>query len=93
MAEAPIRIGMRPSHPGEFLRAEFLDELDLSTTQAAERLGVPVEELEALVSEHVGLTAEMAGKIEDAFGVSADLMLRLQRWHAWTVQPGAQPPT
>ena len=36
MEEAPIKIGMRPPHPGSFVRDEILEELGLSIARAAE---------------------------------------------------------
>ena len=38
--ERPSKIGMKPPHPGDFIRTEILDELDLSIAKAAEILGV-----------------------------------------------------
>ena len=40
MSKAPIKIGMTPPHPGEFIRDEILDELGLSVSEAADVLGV-----------------------------------------------------
>ena len=40
MKKNPIKIGMKPSHPGAFIRTEIIDELDLSVTRAADVLGV-----------------------------------------------------
>ena len=34
MSKAPIKIGMTPPHPGEFIRDEILDELSLSVSEA-----------------------------------------------------------
>ena len=40
MSDAPVKIGMSPAHPGEFIREEILGELGLSVSRAAEVLGV-----------------------------------------------------
>ena len=80
MQEEVARIGMRPSHPGEFIREEILTELDLSVARAAEILGVRRATLSDLVNGRSALSAEMALRIEKAFGVSMDMLLRMQAW-------------
>ncbi len=81
MDELHVTIGMRPSSPGEFIREEILGELDLSVTRAAQILGVRRATLSALVNGNAALSPEMALRIEKAFGVSMDTMLRMQAWH------------
>lgn len=81
MSDAPARIGMKPPHPGRFIREEILDELDLSIARAAEILGVRRATLSDLVNCKATLSPEMALRIEKAFGVSMDMLLRLQAWH------------
>lgn len=81
MEDAPVRIGMRPSSPGEFIREEILEELDLSVARAAELLGVRRATLSDLVNRKAALSPEMALRIEKAFGVSMDTLLRMQAWH------------
>lgn len=76
-----IEIGMKPPHPGRFIREEILEELDLSVTRAAELLDVRRATLSDLVNEKAGLSPEMALRVEKAFGVSMDTLLRLQAWH------------
>jgi antitoxin HigA-1 len=78
---APIKIGMRPSHPGAFLRDEIIRELGLSVSRAAGILGVRRATLSGLVNEKASLSPEMSLRIEKAFGVSMELMLRMQALH------------
>jgi addiction module HigA family antidote len=80
MSETIARIGMKPSHPGEFIREEILNELDLSVGHAAEVLGVRRATLSDLVNGNASLSPEMALRIEKAFGVSMDTLLRMQAW-------------
>jgi addiction module HigA family antidote len=80
MRKRPIRIGMKPPHPGQFVRIEILDELDLSIAKAAEALGVRAATLSDLVNEKASLSPEMAMRLELAFGVSAQTLLRMQAW-------------
>ena len=79
--DEPARIGMRPPHPGSFIREEILDELKLPVASAAEILGVRRATLSDLVNGHAALSPEMALRIEKAFGVSMDTLLRMQAWY------------
>ena len=81
MSEKVSKIGLAPPHPGTFLREEVLDELGLSISAAAEALGVRRATLSALVNGNAGVSPEMALRIEKAFGVNMDMLLRMQSWH------------
>ncbi len=81
MTRKPIKVGMKPSHPGGFIRTEILDELGLSVSRASEILGVRRATLSDVVNEKASLSPEMALRIEKAFGVSMDTLLRMQAWH------------
>jgi addiction module HigA family antidote len=72
---------MRPSSPGEFIREEILAPLGLTVARAAEALGVRRATLSELVNGRAKLSAEMALRIEKAFGISMDTLLRMQAWH------------
>ena len=72
---------MTPSHPGDFIRTEVLEDLGLSVTQAAQILGVRRATLSDLLNGHASLSPEMALRIEKAFQVSMDLLLRMQAWY------------
>ena len=67
-----------PAHPGGFLKSEIIEVLDLSVTEAAQVLGVTRSVLSALVNERVHLSPEMALRVEKAFGVSMDTLMRMQ---------------
>ena len=81
MSEPVSRVGMTPCHPGEFIREEILAELALPVARAAEILGVRRATLSDLVNGKAALSPEMALRIEKAFGVSMDTLLRMQAWH------------
>lgn len=81
MSEEVTKIGMKPSAPGEFVREEILEELGLTVAAAAEILGVRRATLSDLVNGHAALSPEMALRIEKAFGVDMDMLLRMQAWH------------
>ncbi len=80
MAKKGIKIGMKPSHPGAFIKTEILDELDLSVTKAAEVLGVRRATLSDLVNEKAALSPEMALRLEKAFHLNMDMLLQMQAW-------------
>jgi antitoxin HigA-1 len=67
-----------PPHVGGFIRYEILEPLGLNVTEAAKALGVTRPALSGLLNEHVGLSPEMALRLEKAFGVSMDLLMRMQ---------------
>lgn len=79
--DEPVKIGMTPAHPGAFIRAEILEELRLSVSKASDILGVRRATLSDLVNEKVALSPEMALRIEKAFGLDMETMLRMQAWH------------
>ncbi|MDB5523125.1 MAG: plasmid maintenance system antidote protein family [Rhizobium sp.] len=81
MSEAPIKIGMKPPHVGAFIREEILDELNLSIAKAADVLNVRRATLSDLVNEKASLTPEMALRIEKAFGINMDTLLKMQAWY------------
>ena len=81
MTDKSIEVGMKPSHPGGFIRVEIIEELGLSIVKAAEILGVRRATVSDLLNEKAALSAEMALRIEKAFGVSMDMLLRMQAWY------------
>ncbi len=81
MGAVGISVKMTPSHPGDFIRAEIIEEFDLSVTKAAEILRVRRATLSALLNGNASLSAEMALRIEKAFAVNMDMLLRMQAWY------------
>ena len=76
-----VKIGMTPSHPGVFIRTEVIEDLGLSVTKAAEILGVRRATLSDLLNGRASLSPEMALRLEKAFAVSMDMLLRMQAWY------------
>ena len=60
------------------MKHEIIDPLGLSVTRAAEVLGVTRATLSTLLNERAHLSPEMAVRIEKAFGVSMDTLMRMQ---------------
>lgn len=69
---------MNPAHPGGFVKSEIVEALGLSVTRAADVLGVTRAALSALLNERANLSPEMALRIEKAFDVPMDTLMRMQ---------------
>jgi antitoxin HigA-1 len=67
-----------PPHPGGFVKTEIIEPLGLSVTAAADVLGITRTALSSLLNERSSLSPEMALRIEKAFGVSMDTLMRMQ---------------
>ncbi len=67
-----------PVHPGNFIKTEIIDAHGLSVTAAAKVLGVSRPALSNLLNQNADLSGEMALRIEKAFGVSMDTLMRMQ---------------
>ena len=67
-----------PPHPGRIIRDEIIESLGLDVTDAARILGVARSTLSKLLNEKASLSAEMALRIEKAFGPNADHLMRIQ---------------
>ena len=66
-----------PVHPGRFLRDE-LESLDLSAREFAEHIHVPQEVVAGIMNEERSITAQMAIRLGQAFGTTAQYWLNLQ---------------
>lgn len=67
-----------PVHPGDFIRTEIVEAHGLSVTGASKVLGVSRPALSNLLNQHADLSGEMALRIEKAFGVNMDTLMRMQ---------------
>jgi addiction module HigA family antidote len=70
--------GMRPIHPGEILREEYLGPNDMSVNALATKLRVPATRLHEIVKERRGITADTAMRLARFFGGDAQSWLNLQ---------------
>ena len=73
--------GMRPVHPGEVLREEYLKPLDMSVNALAKRLGIPTSRLNDVVLERRGVSPDTAMRLARFFGGDARSWLNLQTEH------------
>jgi addiction module HigA family antidote len=67
-----------PPHPGDFVRTEIIGPLGISVTEAAKALRVSRPTLSSLLNGHADISPEMALRLEKAFGISMDLLVRMQ---------------
>lgn len=67
-----------PPHPGEILRADYLEPLGLSVTAAAAALGVTRKTLSAVLNGRAGISPAMAYRLSKAFDTSPELWSNLQ---------------
>ena len=69
---------LNPPHPGDFIRTEIIEPLGLSVTAAAKVLAVSRPALSNLLNGGADLSGDMALRIEKAFGVKMDTLMRMQ---------------
>lgn len=82
----------RPSHPGEILKADYLEPLTLSVTEAAEGLGIARKNLSAILNGRSGISPEMAIRLAEAFDTTPDLWLNLQtNYDLWKTMNSREP--
>jgi addiction module HigA family antidote len=67
-----------PCHPGDFIRTEIIVPAGLSVTAAAKALKVSRPALSSLLNAKADLSGDMALRIEKAFGVKMDTLMRMQ---------------
>jgi len=70
--------GMRPIHPGEVLREEFMIPLGLSANALAIALRVPAPRINDIARERRAITADTSLRLARYFGNSAEFWLGLQ---------------
>ncbi len=69
---------MRPVHPGEILREDYLTPLDMSANALAVALNVPATRIHEIVNERRGISADTAERLARYFGGDAVSWLNLQ---------------
>jgi addiction module HigA family antidote len=69
-----------PPHPGGLI-GDNLDELGITIVDAAKRLDVSRQQLHNLISGRSAITPEMAVKLENVIGSTADTWLQMQSNH------------
>ena len=81
-----LKRGLPPSHPGEILKDMFINERNLTITEVAKGLNMARANLSAVINGHMGVSPELAVKLSEAFGNTAQFWINLQNnyelWHA-----------
>ena len=67
-----------PPHPGDFIRTEMIEPAGLTVTAAAAALKVSRPTLSSLLNAKASLSGEMALRLEKAFGVRMETLMRMQ---------------
>jgi addiction module HigA family antidote len=70
--------GMRPVHPGEVVREDYLVPLNMSANALAKALNVPAPRINDIVRERRGVSADTAMRLARYFGGDARSWLNLQ---------------
>jgi addiction module HigA family antidote len=73
-----MKNGMRPVHPGEVVREEYLKPLGMSANALAKALSVPAPRVNEVVRERRGVSADTAMRLARYFGGDARSWLNLQ---------------
>jgi addiction module HigA family antidote len=70
---------VRPTHPGEMLREDFLPDFGLTVSGLAEQLGVSRQTINELLRERRAVSPKMALRLSRLFGNSPEFWLNAQR--------------
>ncbi len=73
-----IRNGMRPVHPGEILREDYLTPLGMSVHALASALHVPATRLHEIVKERRAISPDTALRLARYFDCSPQFWMNLQ---------------
>lgn len=67
-----------PIHPGEILREEFLEPMDISAYRLAKDINVPLTRITAILNGERAITADTALRLSRYFGLSEKFWINLQ---------------
>jgi addiction module HigA family antidote len=70
---------MRPIHPGEILREEYLKPLNMSVNALAEALHLTATRINDIVREQRGVTPDTAMRLARYFNTTPEFWLNLQQ--------------
>ena len=78
MNDDMIIVSREPIHPGEFLREEYMADLDLSVADLARRRGVTRQTVNDIVREKRGLSPDMCLRLGRLFGTTPQFWMNMQ---------------
>ncbi len=74
----------KPSHPGELLQRLYLDEMEMTQTDLAEKIGCRHAQVNLVIKGKRGITPEFALELERVLKVAAETWLNLQvKYDLW----------
>ena len=79
--QAPLKRGMRPTHPGEILKEDILPELGITQLEFAQKLGVSRRTVSEILRQRRPVTPDMAMRLSKIFNPSAEFWLSMQAAH------------
>ncbi|MBM3544503.1 MAG: HigA family addiction module antidote protein [Alphaproteobacteria bacterium] len=79
MSGNPLLKGLKPTHPGEFLREDVLPALGIPKTEIAKRLGISRAMLYTILDERAPISPAMALRLGKLLGTTAESWLNMQR--------------
>ncbi|WP_312602576.1 HigA family addiction module antitoxin [Pseudomonas luteola] len=100
---AMFKNGMRPIHPGEILREEFLNPSGTLTARFAQTASIPETTLNDILCERQEITSDLALLLSNALGTTAKFWMNLQNtydlrvaelakdddsWHSESIREG-----
>jgi addiction module HigA family antidote len=68
----------KPTHPGEILLHEFLEPMELSQVELAQKMGVPIQRVNTLINEKRDMTAETAILLSRVLKTTPEFWMNLQ---------------
>ncbi len=71
-------IKRKPTHPGQILKEDYLEPLNLTITELSRALGTSRKTLSKIINGRGSITPEMALKLSQAFDTSPEFWLNLQ---------------
>jgi antitoxin HigA-1 len=74
-----VRNRMRPIHPGEILKEEFMRPMHMSAYALANNLSVPTNRITAIINEQRGVTGDTAIRLSLFYGTSIEFWMNLQK--------------
>lgn len=89
--EKPARMA-KPAHPGEILRALYLEPLNVTITQAATALNVTRKHVSAIVNGRAPVSPDMALRLAVVFATEPEIWVNLQaQYDLWEISRAARP--
>lgn len=69
---------MLPVHPGEILKEEYMEPLNLSASELALELRIPASTINKIITERRGISVDTALRLAKFFGTDLSLWINLQ---------------